>query len=105
MRVGEILEQKPWCHVLHLLFVIVFVSGTACTTLGPNFEKPQAPVSQKWIEQGNSKVKTVKDADYKDWWKVFDDPILNSLIQTAYKQNLDLQIAGTRILQARAALG
>src|SRR5207237_10413580 len=39
---------------------------------------------------------------YADWWRVFQDPRLNSLINTAYEQNLSLRIAGTRVLQARA---
>lgn len=76
-----------------------------CTTLGPDFTKPEAPVAQKWIEQGSPKVETTKAAKYRDWWKVFQDPTLDGLIQTAYKQNLNLQIAGTRILEARATLG
>ena len=37
-----------------------------------------------------------------DWWGVFNDPTLNSLIHTAYQQNLTLRVVGTRVLQARA---
>jgi NodT family efflux transporter outer membrane factor (OMF) lipoprotein len=36
---------------------------------------------------------------------VFNDPILNDLVQAAYQQNLPLQIAGLRIYEARAQLG
>ncbi len=36
------------------------------------------------------------------WWGVFNDPTLTSLIETAYRQNLTLAAAGTRILAARA---
>jgi multidrug efflux system outer membrane protein len=43
-------------------------------------------------------------ADQK-WWDVFQDPQLQELIRTALKQNYDLGIAATRILQARAQLG
>jgi NodT family efflux transporter outer membrane factor (OMF) lipoprotein len=39
------------------------------------------------------------------WWTVFNDPILDSLIQTAYQQNLTLRAAGARILEARALRG
>ena len=39
------------------------------------------------------------------WWKLFDDPILERLIQKAAAQNYDIRTAGVRILQARAALG
>jgi NodT family efflux transporter outer membrane factor (OMF) lipoprotein len=36
---------------------------------------------------------------------VFNDPTLDTLIQSAYNQNLTLQIAGLRVLEARAVLG
>jgi NodT family efflux transporter outer membrane factor (OMF) lipoprotein len=39
------------------------------------------------------------------WWSVFNDPILNRLIENAYQQNLTLREAGARILEARAQLG
>src|SRR5262249_50429818 len=36
------------------------------------------------------------------WWTAFDDPVLNRLVKTAYEQNVNLRVAGTRVLQARA---
>jgi NodT family efflux transporter outer membrane factor (OMF) lipoprotein len=36
---------------------------------------------------------------------VFNNPVLDQLIETAHQQNLPLQIAGLRILEARAQLG
>lgn len=39
------------------------------------------------------------------WWTDFADPALNHLIDIAYQQNLPLQIAGVRIMEARARLG
>src|SRR5262249_8218902 len=39
------------------------------------------------------------------WWEVFQDPQLQDLIRTALKQNYDLRIAATRILEAQAQLG
>jgi outer membrane protein, multidrug efflux system len=39
------------------------------------------------------------------WWDVFQDPQLQELIRTALKQNYDVRIAATRILQAQAQLG
>jgi NodT family efflux transporter outer membrane factor (OMF) lipoprotein len=39
------------------------------------------------------------------WWKAFADPTLDALIEYSYHQNLTLQIAGLRILEARAELG
>ena len=30
-------------------------------------------------------------AEHRDWWTVFNDPVLSDLIQLAYQQNLTLQ--------------
>src|SRR5262249_52077413 len=39
------------------------------------------------------------------WWEVFRDPQLRELIRTSLKQNYDVRITATRILQAQAQLG
>jgi NodT family efflux transporter outer membrane factor (OMF) lipoprotein len=72
--------------------------------VGPNYRRPQAPVASEWIDYGNSKVKS-NERHLCAWWTVFNDPVLNSLVQTAYQQNLTLRTAGARILEARAQLG
>ena len=77
-----------------------------CTKLGPDFVRPDAPVADDWIESKDPKVEEKPDETiFRQWWTVFNDPVLDELIQTAYRQNLDLQIAGIRILEARAQLG
>jgi multidrug efflux system outer membrane protein len=39
------------------------------------------------------------------WWEVFQDPQLQDLIRTALKQNYDVRIAATRILEAQSIVG
>jgi NodT family efflux transporter outer membrane factor (OMF) lipoprotein len=85
-----------------LLIVSAMISG--CTMVGPDYVKPEAPEPEKWLESNEPEIKSEK-ADFKDWWIVFNDPVLNDLIQAAYQQNLPLQIAGLRIYEARAQLG
>jgi NodT family efflux transporter outer membrane factor (OMF) lipoprotein len=77
---------------------------SGCTMVGPDFVKPEAPLQKEWIETGSAEIKT-EASDYKNWWAVFNDPVLNDLVEAAYQQNLTLQISGLRILQARAQLG
>jgi len=79
------------------------LSVTACMTAGPDFVKPEADVSQQWLSEQQDL--STSSAEFKEWWKVFNDPVLNDLINTAYQQNLDLQVAAVRILEARAQLG
>lgn len=40
----------------------------------------------------------------EQWWKSFDDPLLDSLMQVAMQNNWDLLIAQQRVLQARATM-
>jgi NodT family efflux transporter outer membrane factor (OMF) lipoprotein len=82
---------------------ILFITLAGCA-VGPDFVPPQAPVAPTWIEWRNKSLKT-GDQEYRDWWRVFRDPVLDRLIETAYAQNLTLLSAGTKVLQARAALG
>ena len=88
--------------VLALFFALVFlVSGCM---VGPDFVKPDAQVEEGWLQQHNQKIKS-EPADLSEWWSVFSDPVLDNLIEIASRQNLDLQNAGLRILEARAQLG
>lgn len=86
--------------VLLAVFILLI---TGCS-VGPDYIRPQAPAQKEWIDSDLPQIKT-EAADLTDWWKVFNDPVLDSLIETAYHENLSLQIAGMRILEARAQLG
>ncbi len=85
-----------------LLLLVAF--ATACTMVGPDFEKPETDVADSWLEAHDPRIDT-SDSAYQDWWSIFDDPVLSQLIENAYQQNLSLQVAGLRILEARAQLG
>ena len=72
--------------------------------VGPDFVPPAAPIADKFLDAKSGSIKSPHQ-DYREWWKTFRDPTLNELVQIAYDQNLTLLSAGTRVLQARAALG
>ena len=95
----------PECNRITLfifLFLLTFLSG--CFTIGPNYTRPETKVEADWLEAGDPRLKT-DPAEYRNWWKVFKDPFLDRLVDTAYRENLDLRQAGVRILEARAQLG
>jgi multidrug efflux system outer membrane protein len=41
----------------------------------------------------------------KEWWKNFQDPYLDNLVEKAIAGNITLRIAATRIEEAEAILG
>ena len=57
-----------------------------------------------WLESGDERLQDGPSQD-REWWHVFNDPVLDGLIDRAYKENLTLRIAGLRVLEARARLG
>jgi NodT family efflux transporter outer membrane factor (OMF) lipoprotein len=88
-----------------------YVPGGRCTDwwrnglkVGPNYCPPAAPVASHWIDYADPRVKS-EEQQLGAWWTVFNDPVLNGLIATAYQQNLTLREAGARILEARAQRG
>ena len=103
---------RPHNIRVHLLLVLLLASAIGCTSLrkwignglkvGPNYAKPPAPVAEDWID-GNDKRLRKESGDLATWWAVFNDPVLNNLVLSAYNQNLTLREAGFRVLQARAA--
>jgi len=74
---------------------------SACK-IGPSFRTPWAPSAEKW-NAADGKVFIGQPADPREWWKAFNDPVLDSLIDRGLQQNLTLQAASLRIVQARAA--
>ena len=85
-----------------LLGLALLAAG--CTKLGPDFATPTVPEAESWIEVDNPKL-NLEPVEIGSWWTVFDDPVLNRLIEIATNENLPLQAAGIRILEARARLG
>lgn len=75
-----------------------------CAKVGPDFVRPKTTVSPEWLEARDKRVKT-EAPQYRAWWHVFNDPLLDRIIERAYRENLSLQVAGVRVLEARAQLG
>jgi len=85
-----------------LLGVAMLLS--ACMKVGPDYARPQTALSQDWLESRDERINT-KSAEYRTWWQVFNDPVLDRIVDRAYHQNLSLKIAAVRVLEARARLG
>lgn len=81
------------------------IAGVAgCTQVGPDFQQPDAEVSSEW-ELYEGEMLQPESPDIVEWWQALDDAALNELVTMAYAQNLPLEVAGLRVLEARAQLG
>ncbi len=83
-----------------VLFVSIAAMTSACT-LGPDFQRPEIPVPEAYVEP----VPSGESIANLPWWELFQDEQLKLLIDTALVENKDLAIALARINEARAALG
>ena len=72
---------------------------SGCIKLGPDF----SPMDSKHIPK--EWKQNYKHSSIVRWWRLFGDSKLNTLVQKAFNQNLDLQSAGLKIIQSRAILG
>ncbi|HLJ12296.1 MAG TPA: TolC family protein [Planctomycetaceae bacterium] len=105
-----VVRAAPRAGILALALI-----GSGCTNLGewvqngfkvgPNYAPPAAPVADEWIEPADAHVVKNVPAQDRAWWTAFNDPVLNRLMDTAYRQNLDLRAAAARIMEARARQG
>jgi outer membrane protein, multidrug efflux system len=97
-------------------------AGLVGCAVGPNYKRPAVDVPVTYRDQsadsssqqakpqqparGSSLQSTsVQSLGDEKWWEVFQDPELQALIRSALRNNYDVRIAATRILQAQAQVG
>lgn len=83
------------------LFTVATCVLTGCC-VGPVYQEPELPIPQQWHGELPSDVSAEIPTDGFTWWECLHDPVLNELMDYASRQNLDLYIAATRVLQARS---
>ena len=84
-----------------MLILFSVLSGCA---LGPQYREPKLAVPETWSETHKGEYLAVS-RDISRWWTVFNDPVLDSLVDRAIHTNLELRVAEGRIREARAARG
>src|SRR2546422_11450866 len=86
---------------MHKLFVLGFAFLLAgCAGLKPDYTKPAVDLPAGWRDAPADGVKA-RDAR---WWKVYGDPVLDSLVDEALVHNANVMLAIARVDEARAAL-
>jgi NodT family efflux transporter outer membrane factor (OMF) lipoprotein len=94
---------------LSLMALAAALALGACTTVGPDFVRPQVPWLRDW---SGGEWRALADAaphrapaPYDEWWRAFGDPALDHLVAEAQRVNPGVRTAGMRIMEARAQLG
>ena len=76
----------------------------ACAPVGPDFVRPEPPDAGQWTQELGQGLEPVPMVD-PEWWKLFNDSVLDQFVETGRQRNNNLQVAGLRVLEARAQLG
>lgn len=83
------------------LFILILLSLSGCK-VGPNYSPPKTLTPIEFIENVPEKTFLIDDEDLVLWWKRFEDPLLEELIEVALENNYDYKIALERVLEARS---
>jgi multidrug efflux system outer membrane protein len=82
--------------------LLIFLAGCM---VGPNYTRPNVPLPVEWSRSPVAEpvsTASVSGTNLAEWWRGFRDPTLDSLIDAALAENLDLKTAVARVREARA---
>lgn len=86
------------------ILLMAGVAAAGCATVGPDYTRPKVDVTDTYRGQATETTSAPSIAD-EPWANVFVDEPLRALVTTALKQNYDVRIAASRVMQARAQYG
>ena len=100
-------------NVRNLAAALLAASALTACTVGPNYVAPnpppgaQAPLlgtTAATALPGSHSATISAEAPDDNWWRLYDDPVLSSLVRDALAANTDVRVAVARIAKARASL-
>lgn len=83
----------------NLLLCLLLVLLAGCS-VGPDYVRPDIASPEQW----NVEYQAAVDLANIQWWKKFGDPVLDRLLETAVRDNLDLKSAAAKVDQYLATL-
>ena len=95
------MPKTPWISLLALALA-------ACATAGPDYRPPEKSAATAAAAQGaflSAQAAAFSTADLPDhWWRLYDDPKLDALVDQALGANTDLRVADANLAAAQAVL-
>jgi multidrug efflux system outer membrane protein len=87
--------------MMRFLFFCIFFSLISCSLVGPDYKRPEINLPNSYHQEIN------KDnvlTDLNMWWKLYQDPALNELMDKALVKNTDINAAIARVEESNAYL-
>jgi len=85
----------------HFLLFSILINLISCTLIGPDYKRPEINLPNTY-HQESKKENAVTDLN--NWWKLYEDPLLNELIDKSLIKNTDINAAIARLEEADAYL-
>jgi NodT family efflux transporter outer membrane factor (OMF) lipoprotein len=111
----QCMSGTPWkCFEKAALVAVLAATASACT-VGPDFERPKAPATDAYTNEGGPQLSPADAAEVEqhvstekkvtpDWWTQFGSPDLDRTIATAIEQNRTLAATKATLAQAEQAV-
>jgi NodT family efflux transporter outer membrane factor (OMF) lipoprotein len=108
MKLSRTPFLRMWPRLPLLPFVPLVLALSACMTVGPDYSVPKdavinAPLADTPLA-GADLAPVSQQAVPSTWWRLYDDPVLENLVQEAMKSNTDLRVAAANLARSRAAI-
>jgi len=95
-------------HGLPRLALVATLAGlAACRTVGPDYAVPEGSAFNRpaansaFIDTGNAQVAASAELPAR-WWSLYQDPVLDGLVEHALRDNLELKAADAHLRRAAA---
>jgi multidrug efflux system outer membrane protein len=105
---GRIAQNRPFRPLVSLISCsLVAALLAACGTVGPNYHLPAKSVAVR-ADAANAPFLGAGQSEFSDgalpanWWRLYQDPVLDGLIQQALSANTDLRVATANLARTRA---
>jgi len=87
--------------IKRFILITTFLNLVSCSLVGPDYKRPEASLPNNYHQevQGNNLNK-----DINMWWKLYQDPTLNDLMDKALTKNTDINAAIARVEESDAYL-
>ncbi|MEJ8809863.1 efflux transporter outer membrane subunit [Variovorax ureilyticus] len=99
-------KVRPWRAVLLPLVAALVLAGCATAKVeAPTFEAPAQFKEQAAAAPSDGTWTRARPAEAQprgEWWRAFNDPVLDKLIERADARNTNIQAAAARLAEARA---
>src|SRR5258705_5873851 len=99
MRATDVRTSRStsFCISVAALMALTLVEGCM---FGPDYTRPVVDAPKAFIYETKDAADTVNT----EWWKQFNDPVLDALITEALAHNLNVKVAAANVEQAVGVL-